>query len=693
MNAALQTFLSTFLVTWTRQLLAVFDLAKLALTTAPCLAAPRWGYPSAVNCNASYRAYAVAFEQLQPSGYWQPNAFDSRATTRSENPTELELGCLIWALGKGRLFLEGRSFGPKMTIVHVEGASHTVPDALSRWTPRGTTTTPSAPPPDWDGLLAATPYQTRFLLDSAVAFSTLQFGSCILQALLRDLDRDTNRYLPSEAHRALSVPADLRTHADDSATSGWVLDDGLLFHDHGDGAWRLYVPVCADAFAPDTALRLILAAHHDNSGHFDARRTLAAMVEIYFALHLPRLVAKYVAACVACQESKDRTSLKPGPIGTPASPSPDAARTPFGYGSANSPTASASSPPSPTSTPTAPFASGFNAITRPTASPPPSPRTGTNSSPPASGRASPRASGNTVAERSIRTITQVLRAYTSACPHDWDDWLPLVEFQVNSAKSPTDGLSPFMRDLGFEPRPPHESGLPLASGEWRVADVQLLTRHLDEVTAIVRAILADRVTTNSASLRIRVRPVTYEVGERVWLDAGALPGYDGKLAKRKADIGRRGRPGQLPPRPPAPSLARPPVVPRQPPLPADDPRRPRDPAHQHHLPDSRDGNRPHLRPPRRPLRPPARPSTSTTTVRFDALLHPASSLTGSSVHPRARPPSPPSRLSFARRRSTPCGAPSSPPSSASPKGWGPVSSAPCSFISLPFNSSPSTSVR
>ncbi|RKO94438.1 hypothetical protein BDK51DRAFT_29844 [Blyttiomyces helicus] len=247
------------LVTWTAQLLGILDLAKLALTTAPCLAAPQSGYPFAS------RVHHQA--QIGVSGLGL-----------GEMPTAPR-GSLVGDDHKLHGWANKLStWGPRMTFVHVEGTRHIARDALSRWMPIGTTTTPSALPPNWD---TATPDQTCFLLNYAITFSTLWFGSSILQALLRDLDCDTNWSLWSEVQRALSVPADLRTHADNSATSGWAVDDG------------------------STALCLILAAHHDNSGHFNAQRTLAAVAEIYFALHLPCLVAKYVAACVACQKSKD----------------------------------------------------------------------------------------------------------------------------------------------------------------------------------------------------------------------------------------------------------------------------------------------------------------------------------------------------------------------------------------------------
>jgi hypothetical protein len=64
----------------------------------------------------------------------------------------------------------------------------------------------------------------------------------------------------------------------------------------------------------------------------------------------------------------------------------------------------------------------------------------------------PQSDGKT--ERYNAVIEEVLRCYVNARQDDWIDWLPHVEFAINSSTSQTTGLTPFFINYGFEPAAP-----------------------------------------------------------------------------------------------------------------------------------------------------------------------------------------------------------------------------------------------
>ena len=91
-------------------------------------------------------------------------------------------------------------------------------------------------------------------------------------------------------------------------------------------------------------------------------------------------------------------------------------------------------------------------------------------------------------ERTNRVVEEVLRCYAREASEDWPRMMPAVEFAINSAKSPTTGLTPFFASYGTELRAgtfmdndgyallPDE---PLAVAAWleRLRDIRALVRE------------------------------------------------------------------------------------------------------------------------------------------------------------------------------------------------------------------------
>lgn len=55
-------------------------------------------------------------------------------------------------------------------------------------------------------------------------------------------------------------------------------------------------------------------------------------------------------------------------------------------------------------------------------------------------------------ERAIQTISKMLRSMVEPSQNDWVDWLPMVEFAMNSCVSASTGFAPFELNYGFLPR-------------------------------------------------------------------------------------------------------------------------------------------------------------------------------------------------------------------------------------------------
>ena len=91
--------------------------------------------------------------------------------------------------------------------------------------------------------------------------------------------------------------------------------DGLLYHHHVLYGSRLCVP-------RGDALNHVLAAAHDDIGHFGMKKTVSALTRVFFP-RLRQTVEAYVRGCAACQRAKARHGQRKGelmPLPIPARP-------------------------------------------------------------------------------------------------------------------------------------------------------------------------------------------------------------------------------------------------------------------------------------------------------------------------------------------------------------------------------------
>jgi len=111
-------------------------------------------------------------------------------------------------------------------------------------------------------------------------------------------------------------------------------------------------------------------------------------------------------------------------------------------------------------------------------------------------------------ERTNQTVETALRIFGNYRQDDWSDWLPIVQYQLNSHVSNTTGFTPFEIWMGYIPRahqPDRVSGMP---------EVQKRKEQLFEV----RKQAQESMTRAQQSWAKKKRPhKPYAKGEKVWL--------------------------------------------------------------------------------------------------------------------------------------------------------------------------------
>jgi hypothetical protein len=120
------------------------------------------------------------------------------------------------------------------------------------------------------------------------------------------------------------------------------------------------------------------------------------------------------------------------------------------------------------------------------------------------------------AERTHRTIEQILRAYVNSAHDDWATWLPVAEFAYNQATHAAIKVSPFEANYGYKPDTPASLAGPLtAGGEDYAERIRLLHNFVQ------REAEAAKVYMEAYASKTR-KDVWFQPGDRVWLDSSVL---------------------------------------------------------------------------------------------------------------------------------------------------------------------------
>ena len=128
----------------------------------------------------------------------------------------------------------------------------------------------------------------------------------------------------------------------------------------------------------------------------------------------------------------------------------------------------------------------------------------------------PQSDGQT--ERANRTLEEGLRSYVSLKHDDWDEYLPLLEFAVNSSEAASTRATPFYLNYGENPRMPMDYLNP----DSNVEEVQRLLINAQDQLKIARTEIVKAQESQSRNANKKRRDVTFEVGEKVWLSTKNL---------------------------------------------------------------------------------------------------------------------------------------------------------------------------
>ncbi|OJT05306.1 Transposon Ty3-I Gag-Pol polyprotein, partial [Trametes pubescens] len=132
-----------------------------------------------------------------------------------------------------------------------------------------------------------------------------------------------------------------------------------------------------------------------------------------------------------------------------------------------------------------------------------------------------------LSERTIRSITQILRAIVSPNQLDWYEKLPLAEFALNSATSATTGFAPFELNYGYLPR--SLSGIKTESPFTGVREFAQRAKANLEIAH--DAIIEARVSQTYHANKHRQEEPEFSVGDLVYLSTKNLSVPKGRARK------------------------------------------------------------------------------------------------------------------------------------------------------------------
>ena len=120
-------------------------------------------------------------------------------------------------------------------------------------------------------------------------------------------------------------------------------------------------------------------------------------------------------------------------------------------------------------------------------------------------------------EKTNQTTITICRQMVSYNQSNWDEKLPLIEFAINSHQSEGTGVTPFMADMGREPRQPLNLEIPT------ITDDSLFASKIKTVIEQARA--RDTVRNGQRHTKLlatKKLSKPFQLGARVWVKASAL---------------------------------------------------------------------------------------------------------------------------------------------------------------------------
>jgi hypothetical protein len=530
-----------------------FDQLKQRLTQAPTLTSPAATGVYIVHTDASDFGVGATLEQANEGGNVSVIAYHSRRLSEPErnySTYDRELLAVVDALRTWRHYLLGRQF--RLITDH---------QTLQFWHSKGVLRRREARwlelLSEFDFTIVARPGVNNGAADAlsrrpeaevqALVSTELRMPEQFRQQLIKGYKSDDNFssiYMDLSQRRSTSVLAGDR----------YELRNGLLYLVDGG---RLCIPAFGD-------LRLqLLHDYHDApiAGHRGTAKTYAALLKDYFWPNMERLVQDYVRTCDACQRNKPLQRASAGllqPLPVPAErwqqvtmdliiQLPESR----GFDAIVTFTDRLSKmvhfAPTNTSVTASQLADIFVAsvfrlhgLPRVIVSDRDTRFTGhfwqaifkrLGVKLAMSTAHHPQTDGQS--ERTNRTLEESLRAYVNYHMDDWVDYLPLVEFSVNSGQQASTGMSPFWAMYGLEPS---ASGLAEhnSSNESRVQAADDWLLRMSNTLALARDHMHQAQERQARYANEGRRDEQFKVGDWVLLNsANIVPPYAQQRPARK----------------------------------------------------------------------------------------------------------------------------------------------------------------
>lgn len=141
----------------------------------------------------------------------------------------------------------------------------------------------------------------------------------------------------------------------------------------------------------------------------------------------------------------------------------------------------------------------------------------------------PESDGQT--ERTIRTVTSLIRSFAANDPQNWVELLPMLEFAYNSSFHATIKTTPFMADIGRNPQmPPLQPSFHLENESTLAKDLSVKLRAIQLRTA---QFLTDGQHNQERWANKTREDITYEVGDWILLHRDAYSPPTSTLLYRK----------------------------------------------------------------------------------------------------------------------------------------------------------------
>lgn len=525
------------------------------LTTSPVLAHFDVAAPTELRTDASGYGIGAVLSQRQ-SGQDRVIAYASRLLStpeRNYSITERECLALVWAIGKFRPYLYGRTF-TVVTDHHALCWLSSLKDPtgrLGRWALRLQ---------EYDYTVL---YKSGRLHKDADCLSRYPVGPCDNPSIHGDADLfslSAFAHMGEEQRRDAelrSLIARIRSTPSDPPLRRFVLHNDTLYR-------RTFNPAGPDLVlvVPKHLRTAVLQELHDlpTAGHLGVTRTYDRVRHRFFWPRLHRSVRRYVGACDACQRRKRPTTLSAGmlqPIDVPPEPFYRVGLDllgPFPESHAGNRWVAVATDyatryaitralPTSTATDVADFlltevilrhgaphqlltdrgrcflSKVVDDILR-----------SCSTKHKLTTAYHPQTNGLT--ERLNRTLTDMLAMYVSPDHRDWDVALPYVTFAYNSSRHDTAGYSPFYLLYGREPHLPLDTLLPPSAAPPSEYAHEAIARA-DHARQLARSRLLASQTSQQESYNRRHRTVSFSPGSLVllWTPSRRL-GLSEKLLSR-----------------------------------------------------------------------------------------------------------------------------------------------------------------